>query len=703
MNLAHRTPLTQAALLLLLPLLLLALQAPAARGVTPPPAPAPGSLAPHPRLVLTPARVAALRAARARNTTADIALFFAQLAAHADYALLQPVVPHGTPGPSGILENVRHSLDLLLTSAAAHLLIANASDGRYLARAELEAINLCVNWSDWNTVQHALDTGEALLATGLAYDWLYPSMNESTRTAIAAGIVSRGLEPYREFLPNRTVFWWKNNTINWNCVCSSGGVAAVLALWGDAGAPAWAWAEVLQQLVSDTGVAPCVGAYNADSSWTEGPGYWAYASKYNVWLFASLQSALGNRSAAGLLDIAGVGEAARFPLWSTGANALPARSNPLPSEIFNWADSSSQGEAWTPFAQWWGSTLGFNDSAAAYWARLGSRTQGPSLLASSSAWAGFVEALAFYEPRGTEHDIAALPTWKSYDVIDVGVWRSPWNATMQNFISFKGGNSGWNHGHLDLGGFVFDYAGKRIAEDLGADSYNLPGYFGPQRWDYYRLNSLGHNVAVFGNESQTHPVSAPLVAFNHTGAPAKLGTISLDGYAVVDLTAAYAAPAGVLSARRGFVSLSASAALVVVDEFVYSNATRPANYTFQLHTRCAASQVTRTQVSLEPAGGRGPGSQGAWFAVLPPAQPTTCFGAFGGFRFTDLTTVLPDPPFDSAKGFTRVDALFSSPSPSCTSLAHAVGDSPIVASLSFGYPRVRPIGEWEALGPLDFS
>ena len=247
--------------------------------VTPPPVPA--SLPAHPRLVLTPSRVAALQAARASGAP-DTALFFSQLEAHAAFVLTRAPIPHGVPGPSGILENVRTSLDYLLTSAAAHLLLrGGASDSRFLSRAVLELLNLCVTWTDWNTEQHALDTGEALLATGLAYDWLFSDLNETVRSAIAAGIVSHGLAPYRQHLPNRTVFWWVNNSINWNCVCSSGGAVAVMALFGDAGAPAWAWTDVLQPLVSATGMAPCVAAYNVDSSWEEGPGYFAYASKYD--------------------------------------------------------------------------------------------------------------------------------------------------------------------------------------------------------------------------------------------------------------------------------------------------------------------------------------------------------------------------------------------------------------------------------------
>jgi hypothetical protein len=675
------------------------------QAVSPPPVPQ-GSLPPHPRLVLTPSRINFLLSARARNDSADIGLLFAQLQDHADYALTQPVVEHGVPGPSGILENVRRSLDLLLTSAAAHILLAvpsNSSDTRYLDRAEREVLNLCVTWADWNTVQHALDTGEALLATGLAYDWLSPYLNESTKAAIVSGIVSKGLFEYQKYIPNRTQFWWKNNSINWNCVCSSGGVVAVLALFGDPGAPSWAWNDVLQPLVNDTGVAPCVAAYNTDSSWEEGPAYWNYASKYNVWLFSSLQSALNDPSASGLLQVPGVNEAARFPIWSTGANAIPfLTQGDLPSEIFNWADSAATGEDWSPFAQWWGSSLAFNDSASAFWSRLGSRTQGPSYI-NNSAWGGFVEALVFYEPSGTVEELLALPTFHVFDYIDVGVFRSPFNSTQQNYISFKGGNSAWNHGHLDLGSFVMDYAGKRLAEDLGADSYNLPGYFGPQRFSYYRLNSLGHNVFLFGNESQTHPVSASIVSFNGTGNPVKEGSITLDGYSIVDLSEAYALSGGVSSARRGFISLSQSAALVIVDAFVFNNKTLPTNLTWQLHTRTNATQMTTTEVLLEPVGGGGPGSNSARLAVLLPNQPTSCFNSWGGWRFTDLKTVLPDPPFNSADGLTRIDAVFSDPSPSCTSLAFALGDSPTIAALSSGAVMVRPLDEWETLGPINFS
>jgi hypothetical protein len=62
--------------------------------------------------VLTPARVAAVKAAVAANATGDAAVSLAQLLEHAAWVKTQPPVPHGVPGPSGILMQVRYALEL---------------------------------------------------------------------------------------------------------------------------------------------------------------------------------------------------------------------------------------------------------------------------------------------------------------------------------------------------------------------------------------------------------------------------------------------------------------------------------------------------------------------------------------------------------------------------------------------------------------
>ena len=117
---------------------------------------------------------------------------------------------------------------------------------------------------------------------------------------------------------------------------------------------------------------------------------------------------------------------------------------------------------------------------------------------------------------------------------------------------------------------------------------------------------------------------------------------------------------------------------------------RPANVSWRIHTRAAAAQVSRLQVGLD--------FPRAQLAVLQGA--TSCMGSFAGWAITDGPALLPDPPFNSAVGLSRVEAIFSSPSPSCTALAFAVGDAAIVSQLLAGYPAVRPLDEWAQLGPL---
>ena len=104
--------------------------------------------------------------------------------------------------------------------------------------------------------------------------------------------------------------------------------------------------------------------------------------------------------------------------------------------------------------------------------------------------------LLWYEPAGTSPKAAGLPLDKYFRGAEVAVMRSDWENPQALFVGFKAGDNKANHSHLDLGSFVFDAAGARWAMDLGADDYNLPGYFGKQRWDYYRLRAEGQNTLV---------------------------------------------------------------------------------------------------------------------------------------------------------------------------------------------------------------
>lgn len=65
--------------------------------------------------------------------------------------------------------------------------------------------------------------------------------------------------------------------------------------------------------------------------------------------------------------------------------------------------------------------------------------------------------------------------------------------------------------------------------DLGSDDYNLPGYFGKQRFSYFRLQNLSHNTLVIGGKLQ-----------NPKAKPCPLTPIQSHGATTtIDLTEAY--------------------------------------------------------------------------------------------------------------------------------------------------------------------
>jgi len=96
----------------------------------------------------------------------------------------------------------------------------------------------------------------------------------------------------------------------------------------------------------------------------------------------------------------------------------------------------------------------------------------------------------------------------------VALFRSAWSDPDAIFLGFKGVNNRASHSHLDLASFVFDALGKRWALDLGADNYNLPGYFGGKRWTYYRLRTESHNTLLIDERNQGSKARAQMIAFS---------------------------------------------------------------------------------------------------------------------------------------------------------------------------------------------
>ena len=79
-----------------------------------------------------------------------------------------------------------------------------------------------------------------------------------------------------------------------------------------------------------TSVQLAMRSYAPDGGWGEGPGYWGYATSYNVTMLACLESAVGTDF--GLSKFPGFDQTALYPLYMTGGG----------NRWFNFADSSER-------------------------------------------------------------------------------------------------------------------------------------------------------------------------------------------------------------------------------------------------------------------------------------------------------------------------------------------------------------------------
>lgn len=393
----------------------------------------------------------------------------------------QPVI-YEKPDGRRLLRVSRAALDRVRSLSLCYLILG---EKRYAERAwqELEAV---AAFSDWNP-SHFLDAAEMTHAVALGYDWLYDFWNAEQRKILQDAIVQKGLNPALEVY-SRDRGWHKGN-INWNQVCNGGITIGALAI-----------AETIPDIASEIvctaieSIQLPMKEYEPDGGGYEGPTYWDYGARYNIFFMDALDNCLGTDF--GLSTMEGFRRSGDFQIHLSGTDLL----------CFNFSDSDIKAMS-TAQHFWMGKKYDLP------------RYSGFRYMALSRGVEANILDLLWFDNRFKDFDLNRMPLDKHFRVAEIITMRDSWDNGKGFAIALKGGSSTRVHSHMDLGSFILECQGVRWFIDLGKDRETYQRHINKAgRWDFYRTRAEGHNTLVInpkfrGSQKRTEDGIAEFVTF----------------------------------------------------------------------------------------------------------------------------------------------------------------------------------------------
>ena len=461
-------------------------------------------LAPHPRLVLTPGREAALRE---KIRTAPWA---AELEGEL-HALADELVAGGRfQGwrPKGWELASTGAVPRIAALALVHRLHGGE---KYLREAERSLRQIAREVREPDVGVEYLKRAAVLTALGLGFDWLHDDLSPDTLDEIERGILEGGAldllrrEKYR--IPGN----------NWTTVCYGGTAVACLAI-----------AERQPDLAAEavTRAArrlPAVTAqYLPDGIGFEGPHYWDFPSVYHALLTDSLRTAVGDD--LGLATAPGLRASFDWRLAARGPGG----------DDFNYGDGERANRAVQAFA-WAAGEYGLDHLVTR--ADLRRMVRKPERFREKS-WMAFpliwlpADAVDRAPPDG-------LLLFRGGGPSAQAIVRSAWGDPHALWLAVKAGRANVSHGHMDAGSVVLELGGVRWFEETVTHHYfdrvfTAAGITdiwsfddpGSDRWRVYAWNNRGHNTLTAGDAPHDPNAEATVVRAD-TGDPGGV-TVTLD-------------------------------------------------------------------------------------------------------------------------------------------------------------------------------
>lgn len=444
----------------------------------------PSTVPKHPRLFLTRDRENELKESMKRDPF--LSRQIDMIRQKANKLIQQPVTTRQLPGGKSMLGSSRRGLERITTFAFMYRMHGRQD---YADAAIKEMLAVC-RFTDWNPA-HYLDTAEMATGVAFGYDWLFEVLSKEQKEEIREALIRNVLQTALPLYENKS--GWTTRRNNWNEVCNSGVIVAALAL-AETDAP------LVKRVVAFAveNLAKGLEVYRPDGVYPEGPEYWGFGASYSVLAIASLSGVF--RTNFGLLKTEGLDRCGDYYM---GMSAPSFR-------CFNYADGTEQDVA-APLMFALARCYDRPDYAVWY------RNYLEKMVRFNYGRFAVFNAL-WYTPTGTDSDFAKTNLARKYRGIqELVAMRTSWNAPNAAYVGFKAGDNAASHGQLDVGTFVYEVDGIRWAVDLGKDNYNLPGYFGKLRWNYFRMNNRSHNTLVVGDRLQNEKARCLITVFEEGG------------------------------------------------------------------------------------------------------------------------------------------------------------------------------------------
>lgn len=462
----------------------------------------------------------------------------------------------GYNGTTGALYEIEEITAKLVDLAFAYQV---TRDDKYadLAYDMMLELGTWVHWAPGYMVNCANATSNF----AIAYDWLYNYIKEANGAESVAelakilyekGIAMAVRSSRGEFcnFPRTSGYGdhYTTRTDSYNAISASGMIIGALAIMDIAEYQADTFYLVGNNLrnLADYGL----DQYAPDGSYIESITYWGLGTNALMKLIMALESASGDDF--GFKDAWGINTTFYYACYIANGNGEAWGYHETGIGSILTADVL---EADTQMFNYAGKLFGDNTLIAI---RQNQLEEGKAVTMFD---------ILFYNDGNVESDYEFELDY-FMDGIDAFVTRSGWEKDsmfagimggMNSYSPYGNGDNDEKFGQIDSGNFIYENLGIKWFIDLGSDNYNVDGYFGNYRYQYYRNSAEGHNMMIVPDLSYGQ---------NENGCGEMFETyVDPDGkgsYAKINNTSAYGS--NISTAIRGLLVTNDRQTVVLQDE-----------------------------------------------------------------------------------------------------------------------------------------